>query len=242
MKKYILISLVALLLVAALLLIYFLVPQTPLLLRAYEAGNKTPLETENLFDAPDFILYTKGDTTVKLSSELQARMIAELDRLLLELNGVMLLNDHQVFTVDEQILSMKEEGTIRFCYLQRRRFTGKLFEHAMFKHIMEGEPLKEDERYLTQVSFREYFWEDLQYDEIIFRRCEVFFGVDGRYKNPGEYQSVSGSYFIKTGEITYSDQTFTHGDDDLTLYFCKDNKQSIFFRSMVDIAEAGIAG
>ena len=169
-------------------------------------------------------------------------MLAELERLLLELNGVMLLNDHQVFTVDEQILSMKEEGTIRFCYLQRRKFTGKLLEYEPSKSIMKGRPLKDEERYLTQVCFQECFREDLQYDEIIFRRCEVFFGVDGRYKNPGEYQSMSGLYFISTGEIIYSDQISSHGDDDLTLYFCKDNGQSIFFRSMVDIAEAGLAG
>lgn len=242
MKKYILISLVALLLVAALLLIYFLVPQAPLALRAYEAGNKTPLETENLFDAPDFILYTKGDTTVKLSPELQVRVMAELDRLLLELNGVMLLNDHQVFTVDEQILSMKEEGTIRFCYLQRRRFTGRLFHYSSYKSILEGETQDEDgnDIYRT-IGFREYFWEDLQYDEIIFRRCEVFFGVDGRYKNPGEYQVAESRYTVKTGEITYG-SIYSQGNDDLTLYFCKDSGQSIFFRSMVDIAESGIAG
>ena len=236
-KKCILITLVSLLLISVLLLVYFAAFYIPPALRAHIAENTTPLETENLFDAPDFILYTKGDVTVRLSPELQAEVVAELERLLLDVNGVRFTRDNYGVSVEEHIDSIKDVGAIRFCYAQRRKFVGKLFSYNGWKdHIG-----KADRYDYTTIGFREYFWEDLQYDEIIFRRSEVFFGLDGEYRNPTSYQILSGSYEAWNDKITYLENTTLVDDDDLNLMFCNDNKQSILFRSMVDIAEAGLA-
>ncbi len=236
-KKCILITLVSLLLISVLLLVYFAAFYIPPALRAHIAENTTPLETENLFDAPDFILYTKGDTTVRLSPELQAEVVAELERLLLDVNGVRFTRDNYGVSVKDHINSIKDVGAIRFCYVQRRKFVGKLFGYSGGKDRIG----KADRYDYTTIGFSEYFWEDLQYDEIIFRRSEIFFGFDGEYCNPISYQILHGSYEVWNDKITYSENTTLVDDEDLNLMFCNDNKQSILFKSMVDIAEAGLA-
>ena len=246
MKKYIyiLISLVVLLLVVALLLIYFLMPQAH---RAYTASNKTPLETENLFDAPDFILYTKGGKTVRLSPELQAKVVAELERLMtLEFNGVLHTEDEHNADPDTHVFSMKQSGAIRFCYTKRRKFKGKIWQYNPYRDVIENKQFPWGYKY-EKIAIDKLYWEALQYDEIIFQNDEIFLGIDGKYRKPSTSKYYSAYYDVNTREIVSEviincilpPPNAKRKNSVLTFY--NDDKQKIFFSSMVDIAEAGLA-
>lgn len=253
MKKRILIVLAVLLLVHALLIVCVFLPYRSAALHAHVADDIEPLETENLFDTPDFILYTKGGKTVRLSPELQAKVVAELERLMtLEFNGVLLNEDEHGADPDTHVFSMKQSGTIRFCYAKRRKFTGMIWQYNQYRDVIENKQFPWGYKYGT-IEFNKLYWRDLQYDEIIFRNDEVFFGVDGKYKNPGKSEYYSQHYDVTTREIVGEMKSewitciFPSPDykppnyKSLVLIFCDDDKQNIFFSSMVDIAEAGFA-
>ncbi len=223
---------------------------SPEVLGAHVAENTTPLETDKFLDYPDFILYTKGDETVRLSPELQAAVYAEYERLIYDYNGVDFDWYDRGVDLAYHVNSMKEVGAIRFCYSQRRKFTGEIYLNDSFSIDPYREAFKEavkDENGKANFYLEMCFWEDLQYDEVIFRRCEFFFGVDGKYFAINEYQCATFEHNVwtymkygtygKTGENRHK-----AGGESATLLFYDKNSHAIFFKSMVDIAEAGLVG
>ncbi len=254
MKKRILIVLSVLLLVHALLIVCVFLPYRSAALRAHVADDMTPLETENLFDTPDFILYTKGGKTVKLSPELHAKVVAELERLMtLEFNGVLLIEDEHSADPDTHVFSMKQTGAIRFCYTKRRKFTGKIWEYNQYRDVIENKQFPWGYEYGV-IEFAELYWKDLQYDEIVFQNGEIFFGVDGAYKNPGKSEYYVQYYYVNTRKVIAeselgwinrgfpSDKYKPIDYQSRVLIFYNDDRQSISFNNMVDIAAAGLEG
>ena len=174
MKKRILIVLAVLLLVHTLLIVCVFLPYRSAALHAHVADDIEPLETENLFDTPDFILYTKGGKTVQLSPELQAKVVAELERLMtLEFNGVLLTEDEHNADLDTHILSMKQTGAIRFCYTKRRKFSGEVWQYNEYRDAIENKQIPSGYKY-DEIHISKLYWKNLQYDEIIFQNDEVW--------------------------------------------------------------------
>jgi hypothetical protein len=246
--KRILIVLVVLLLVHALLIVCVFLPYRSAALQAHVADDIEPLETENLFDTPDFILYTKGGKTVQLSPELQAKVVAELERLMtLEFNGVLLTEDEHNADLDTHVFSMKQSGAIRFCYTKRRKFKGKIWQYNPYRDVIENKQLPWGYKY-EEIAIDKLYWEALQYDEIIFQNDEIFLGIDGKYRKPSTSKYYSAYYDVNTREIVSEviincmlpPPNAKRKNSVLTFY--NDDKQKIFFSSMVDIAEAGLAG
>ncbi len=137
--------------------------EIPEYMRAHIAENTTPLETDKFLDYPDFILYTKGDKTIKLSHELQAQVYAEFEAYMA---GVDSYNPHVIMSLTdlaEHVSNMKNSGAIRFCYQQRRYYTGMFIKRG------------------TDSS--DYRWGNLMFDEVMMTQWDILFAINGKYKS-----------------------------------------------------------
>lgn len=135
---------------------------------AHVAKNTSPLETDKFLDAPDFILYTKDTTTVQLSPEQQTQVYAEFEAIMttVEFASYQILGP--IF-ISETVAKMHSGGAVRFCYQQRRYYTG-----------IPGNRTDPSEYY--------YFsWGHLMFDEVIISDTYILFGLDGYYKSVGMY-------------------------------------------------------
>ena len=141
--------------------------------QAHIAENTTPLETDKFLDYPDFILYTKGDTTVKLSPELQAEVYATFEKCMQEVSYA--YYPIMGFYDSSELVSMIRKNSIRFCYQQRRCFTGTFqsrpsnYPEGAFGDDFVGDP--------------SYFWGNVVFDEVMFSSTRILFGLDGSYKS-----------------------------------------------------------
>ena len=170
MKRYVSIILIFTLLVVALAGCQ---SDAEKMLQAHIAENTTPLETDKFLDYPDFILYTKGDTTVKLSPELQAEVYAEFEDSMKKVSYA--YYPIMGFYDSSELVSMIRKNSIRFCYQQRRCFTGTFqsrpsnYPEGAFGDDYVGEP--------------SYFWGNVVFDEVMFGASVILFGLDGSYKS-----------------------------------------------------------
>ena len=165
--------------------------EIPEYMRAHIAENTTPLETDKFLDYPDFILYTKGDTTVKLSPELQAEVYAEFEAYM---QGVKWA-DYPImgfYQKSELVSEMKQNGVLRFCYLQRRCFTGTFRgrNHSFMSH---------------------YRWGGLTFDEVMLEKGRILFGLDGTYKSVNQSSDDKMDYlgFYAPDSVEHYTNMFT---------------------------------
>ncbi len=170
MKKRMFIVLAVLLLIAALLFVYFSFLHKPSPMRAHKAQNTTPLESDKFFDEPDFMIYEIGGERIACTPEEAAAIYAEFERMIANLYVM----EHSLlgpFVLDEQIPELKEKGAIRFCYEQRRKYTGGV-PHPLPVLLEDG----------REHAYCEYEWEDFVFDEVLIGSQYVVLGEDGDYK------------------------------------------------------------
>ncbi len=163
---------------AVLLLLAFLVscnaddepPYVPPELRAHKAQNTTPLESDKFFDMPDFMIYEIGRERIECTPEEAAAIYAEFERMIANLYVM----EHSLlgpFVIEEEVPALKATGAIRFCYQQRRKYTGGV-PHPLPVLLEDGH----------EHAYREYEWDDFVFDEVLIGSQYVVLGEDGQYK------------------------------------------------------------
>ncbi len=171
MKKRIFIVVSVILLIAALLFVYFSFLHKPSPMRAHKAQNTTPLESDKFFDEPDFMIYEIGGERIACTPEEAAAIYAEFEKMISNLYAIgnlcLCLPD-----LEHVVPDMKESGVIRFCYTQRRKYTGT-YPHPY--------PLPDIGVY---VPYTDYNWEDFTFDEVMLNGAEIVLAEDGAYKSP----------------------------------------------------------
>ena len=165
-------------LLSLLLLLNFLVscntedepPYVPPDLRAHIAENTTPLESDKFFDEPDFMIYEIGGERIECTPEEAAAIYAEFERMIANLYVM----EHSIlgpFVIEEEVPALKATGAIRFCYQQRRKYTGGV-PHRVPVLLEDG----------SEHALCDYDWNDFVFDEVLIGSQYVVLGEDGHYK------------------------------------------------------------
>lgn len=144
---------------------------------AHIPENTTPLETDKFLDPPDFILFTQCGETVQLSPELQAAVYAEFEAIM-QTAVFAFYSILGPIPISTTINKMQTGGAVRFCYRQRRYFTG----------MFSGEY---------------YEWGHLMFDEVIIDVDCILFGLDGRYKSVGSYGDYLTFYKGEADRVSF---------------------------------------
>lgn len=163
---------------AVLLLLGFLVscnaeeepPYVPPDLRAHIAQNTTPLESDKFLDMPDFMIYEFGRERIECTPEEAVAIYAEFERMIANLYVM----EHSLlgpFVIEEEVPKLKATGAIRFCYQQRRKYTGGV-PHKVPVLLEDG----------SEHALCDYDWNDFVFDEVLIGSQYIVLGVDGHYK------------------------------------------------------------
>ena len=207
-RKKIIITAIVLLLVAAILFVYFAFFHVPKeerihrkLMKAHKASNTELLESDKFFDKPDFMIYEIGGEKIKCTPEEADAIYAEFEKMV---THIYYMNHDRLgpFDLDREVPKLKESGAVRFCYKQRRKYTGgRPHETPVF--TPEYPDFPELESY--QISLIDYEWDDFTFDEVLIApehtwQFAVVLGENGEYKL---LRSESGLTFSYNGDPHY---------------------------------------
>ena len=197
MKKRIFIVVSVILLIAAILFVYFAFLQKPSPMQAHKAKNTTPLETDKFFDMPDFMIYEIGGERIECTPEETAAIYAEFERMVANLRAIghfcLCLPDLENIVPD-----MKETGAIRFCYDQRRKYTGT-YPHTV--------PVQDDDG--KDMLLTDYDWNDFTFDEVMLNGYEIVLAEGGAYKSPSNADNNTMHHIqMHFHKSVYSSATF----------------------------------
>ena len=190
-RKKIIIAAIVLVLVAAILFVYFAFFHVPKeerihrkLMTAHIATNTELLESDKFFDKPDFMIYEIGGERIECTPEEADAIYAEFEKLIANLFSMS--QDWMCeYHLDKMVPAYKNNGAIRFCYEQRHKYTGE-YPHETPVYY----PKFEDEESPQEKTLTKYVWEDFTFDEVLIYPEDggVILGENGAYK------FVRGSY------------------------------------------------
>jgi hypothetical protein len=119
---------------------------------------------------PDFMIYEFGRERIECTPEEAVEIYAEFERMIANLYVM----EHALlgaFVLEEEVPKLKATGAIRFCYQQRRKYTGGV-PHKVPVLLEDG----------SEHALCDYDWNDFVFDEVLIGSQYVVLGVDGRYK------------------------------------------------------------
>ena len=185
-RKKIIITAIVLLLVAAILFVYFAFFHVPKeerihrkLMTAHTASNTALLGSDKFFDKPDFMIYEIGGERIECTPEEADAIYAEFKKMIANVDYMGYFSLFPVL-LEEYVPDLKGRGAVRFCYEQRRKYTGK-YPHETPVYYPYPEP------YIVQDTL--YNWEDFTFDEVLISSydkwmCDIVLGENGEYKAP----------------------------------------------------------
>ena len=214
-RKKIIIAAIVLLLVAAILFVYFAFFHMPKeerihrkLMTAHTATNTELLESDKFFDKPDFMIYEIGGEKIECTPEEADAIYAEFEKLVANIFGMSEVWMCKYY-LENMVPAYKNNGAIRFCYDQRRKYTGE-YPHEIPVYY----PMTEYEEMLGEgpqtMPLAEYLWEDFTFDEVLIypdNTCGIILGENGAYKFVRDTRLYSRGIDLVTNSEGY------HGED-----------------------------
>ena len=210
-RKKIIITAIVLLLVTAILFVYFAFFHVPKeerihrqLMTAHTASNTALLESDKFFDKPDFMIYEIGGERIECTPEETDAIYAEFEKLVANMYAMKHIRGCE-YKLEKMVPAYKNNGAVRFCYNQRRKYTGEYpHETPVYSPMTEEEKLLGKEP--SEFELTAYNWEDFTFDEVLIHSdfiCDFILGENGAYKFVRHAYSDShvgiDSYFYKEG-------------------------------------------